>query len=389
MTRAMERGTAAALAGDLMLDFAKITGLAPAGPAPKRYLWTDAFAVCNYLELFQDSGDAEYRNIALELVDEVHHVLGKHRSDDGERGWISGLDEYEGERHPTAGGLRIGKPLPERLPGEPADPQREWEQDGQYYHYLTKWMHALSRVAAATGDPQYLRWAVELAKAVHPAFIYSPRGGRKRMYWKMSIDLSRPQVASMGQHDPLDGLVTYSEIASRARKLGVRTDLDGEIADMAGIVREGRLLTDDSLGAGGLLSDAWRIVQLTAAGGLDRPGLLEKVLGSAPLSVQFIAESDLLGLPAAHRLAFRELGLAIGLKGMERVKDCMSMKPGLFSRDAAHSAEALNAFLPLAGAIDRFWTDGRNWTVSTWREHREINMVMLATSLVPGEFLRA
>ena len=28
------------------------------------------------------------------------------------------------------------------------------------------------------------------------------------MYWKLSIDLSRPLVASMGQHDPLDGLVT-------------------------------------------------------------------------------------------------------------------------------------------------------------------------------------
>ena len=76
----------------------------------------------------------------------MHHVLGRHRDDDPRRGWISGLSEEEGERHPTRGGLRIGKPLNEREPDEPADSQLEWEQDGQYFHYLTKWMHALYRM---------------------------------------------------------------------------------------------------------------------------------------------------------------------------------------------------------------------------------------------------
>jgi hypothetical protein len=31
--------------------------------------------------------------------------------------------------------------------------------------------------------------------------------------------------------------------------------------------------------------------------------------------------------------------------------------------------------------------DDRNRQASTWIEHREINMVMLATSLAPDEFL--
>jgi len=37
---------------EIMQDFARSTGLDPPTPSPKRYLWTDAFAVCNYLGLF-------------------------------------------------------------------------------------------------------------------------------------------------------------------------------------------------------------------------------------------------------------------------------------------------------------------------------------------------
>jgi len=34
-----------------------------------------------------------------------------------------------------------------------------------------------------------------------------------------------------------------------------------------------------------------------------------------------------------------------------------------------------------------YWLEGRNREAETWREHREINMVMLATSLAPNGFL--
>lgn len=221
-------------------------------------------------------------------------------------------------------------------------------------------MHALSRVGSVTNDLKCLVWAVELAKGVHPAFTHSLRfGGRKRMYWKLSTDLSRPLVASMGQHDPLDGLVTYSEIRARARKLGIRSDLDEEIADMTGMVQGRHPLTDDALGVGGLLSDAWRIAQLTADGGFDHSDLPEVVLDSALFGAQAIAESDLLGLPAEHMLAFRELGLSIGLKGIERTKACIVKSPGKFSKEVAHSAGAFITFFPLAETIDDFWTNDR------------------------------
>src|SRR5205085_324798 len=150
----------------LMAGFAARTGLDPAGPS-RRYLWTDAFAVCNYLGLHRESGERRHLELALRLVDAVHHTLGRHRADDPRRGWISGLDEATGERHPTRGGLRIGKELPERPADESYDPRREWDRDGQYFHYLTRWMHALHCVAVETGDLTCERWARELAVSAH------------------------------------------------------------------------------------------------------------------------------------------------------------------------------------------------------------------------------
>ena len=94
---------------DIMIEFAKLSGLSPATTSPRRYLWTDAFAVCNFLELYHQTKEEKYRLFALQLVDQVHTTLGRHRGDDGRNGWISGLPEEEGKMHPTQGGLRIGK----------------------------------------------------------------------------------------------------------------------------------------------------------------------------------------------------------------------------------------------------------------------------------------
>ena len=50
------------VARELMDDFARSTGLS-SGEAPRRYLWTDAFAVCNYLGLHVSSGEARFRDL--------------------------------------------------------------------------------------------------------------------------------------------------------------------------------------------------------------------------------------------------------------------------------------------------------------------------------------
>ncbi len=198
--------------------------------------------------------------------------------------------------HPTAGGLRIGKPLPERRPGEAFDDRLEWDRDGQYYHYLTKWAHALCRASRVTRDPVYASWAAELVKAVHPAFVPESR----RMYWKMSVDLSRPLVASMGQHDPLDGFVTYAEVQAASG-----ADLSREMDDLAALLRGAALATDDPLGTGGLLFDAVRIAELSVRDAFPGAGLLGPVLAAARSGVAAFARSGTTGYPAEYRLAFR------------------------------------------------------------------------------------
>jgi len=105
-------------AAALMDGFAQRTGLT-SDQHPQRYLWTDAFAVCNFLGLARATGEPRYMQLALRLVDAVHRTLGRHRADAPSRGWISGLSEQAGAAHPTRGGLRIGKALPERGPQEP------------------------------------------------------------------------------------------------------------------------------------------------------------------------------------------------------------------------------------------------------------------------------
>jgi hypothetical protein len=388
----MEQKSTVAEVRAIMLDYAAFTGLSPVGNTPRRYLWTDAFALCNLLELFRQTGDVAWRDLALRLVDQVHHILGRHRSDDPRSGWISGLDEAEGELHPTRGGLRIGKRLNERAPGEPPDERLEWEQDGQYYHYLTKWMHALNRVSRVTGVPVYAGWAVELAQAAQAAFTSSPyRDGSKRMYWKMSIDLTRPLVTSMGHHDPLDGYLTCSELQASAGGPGRLPSpvLEAEIADLAAICRGRDWATDDPLGIGGLLHDAWRIVQLADMGVFRDTQLLESVVDGALAGLESFAGGNPLRIPAAYRLAFRELGLSVGLKGVVPLRNWSGKHPEFISPASRlhRKIEALAGYLQLAVEIESFWREGRNRESGTWREHREINMVMLATTLAPDDFL--
>src|SRR5256714_1355638 len=193
-------------ASELMSAFAERTGLTSSRP-DQRYLWTDAFAVSNFVALGRI-------DLALKLVDQVHHRLGQHRSDDARHGWLSGLAGAEAEAHPTRGGLRIGKKLPERRADQPFDDALEWDRDGQYFHYLTQWMHALDQVWRATGERRFNTWARELALAAYGAFSHPlGRGGRVRLVWKMSVDLTRPLVPSSGQHDPLDGFVSCLQLS--------------------------------------------------------------------------------------------------------------------------------------------------------------------------------
>lgn len=378
------------LVESLMAGFAQRTGLTDRGHTPRRYLWTDAFAVCNYLGLYRRSRNKSLLRCALDLVDQVHNVLGRRRADHPHGGWISGLSDADGSEHPTRGGLRIGKELDQRGPNEPIDEDLEWDRDGQYYHYLTKWMHALDRVARVTGDPRYNLWAIELAQAAHAGFTYaSNTGGPKRMVWKMSIELTYPLVTSMGQHDPLDGLITCQQLQATAAELGQTNapDLDAEISDLEAMCEGRRWSTDDDLGIGGLLAEACRLAQLAARLGPGESRRLAGLLDDAEISLHtFAARFD---YPADYRLAFRELGLAIGVHAIDRMQGLVARLPGTVTlrRDLAATLSRLAGFSPWSDRIEGFWLEPANQRSRTWVEHLDINSVMLAASLVPEGYL--
>jgi hypothetical protein len=234
---------------------------------------------------------------------------------------------------------------------------------------------------------------LELAKSAHTRFTYTPwGGGPKRMYWKMSIDLSYPLVPSMGQHDPLDGLITYQQLQATAVKLGdpqTESALGTEIAEMTAMCEGMTWTTDDPLGIGGLLSDACRLAQLMIIAKLRESDRLVSLLRDAELGLEDFVWRRPLNASADYRLAFRELGLSIGLHAIRKMQRTIEQHPENFSNQ--HEVDArlsgLARFLPLTEIIENFWLEPINQQSYSWTGHRDINSVMLATSLAPEGYL--
>jgi hypothetical protein len=208
--------------------------------------------------------------------------------------------------------------------------------------------------------------------------------GAPRMVWKMSIDLDRVLVPSTGQHDPLDAWIAYLELRSAAAETGAGpATLEREIEEAATLCQGGAWATDDPLGLGALLISAYRLATLMAEPGVEGAGeLLARIVEAAGVGLAAHAGGQPLAAPASRRLAFRELGLAIGLHALERML-ALPVRP---QRVRARLAD-LARYLPLAGSIDDFWCAAGNRQGPTWRAHGDINAVMLATSVAPGGYL--
>jgi len=378
-----------ATAIDLMTRFARRTGLdsSPSDALPRRYLWTDAFAACNFQGLAEAGAGPHFRELALRTVDQVHRELGHHHHDDARTGWLQGPHGTADAAHPTRSGLRIGKPLPERGQGERFDERLEWDLDGQYFHYLTRWMHALDQLAGTTGTPGFNLWARELADTAHRAFTHAVPGGGLRMYWKMSTDLSRPLVPSMGQHDPLDGYVTVVQLQASAAALDAAEgpDLRKAAADYAAMNEDAGWSTADPLGIGGLLMDAFRLEQLMRGGLPGHARLLDRMLRSAALGLRHYPPPA--GAAADTRLGFRELGLAIGLAAVDAMRDAIDDGRFAGDADARRSIDELRACTSLRESINAFWLQPGHRNARSWTDHLDINEVMLATSLAPAGWL--
>tara|TARA_R110002050_G_scaffold220554_1_gene356381 strand:- start:230 stop:1330 length:1101 start_codon:yes stop_codon:yes gene_type:complete len=244
---------------------------------------------------------------------------------------------------------------------------------------------------SGTGLSPYtlVRYAGELMHGVHDDFVYPvsigitenkelDKDSPKRMYWKMSCDLSHAVVPSMGHHDPLDGYITISAIIAATKKsiCDVRenemkeqkmqmehllTWLQKDRDDLLNIVKSiDDWATEDSLGLGGLLCDVYRLLSvlrdLTKSNRRRRiqkqnKNLSEEkapteeemnydnnekdvqdatrelartcvhILHDANLGLeQYMKEYPILrSSPAAYRLAFREFGICIGANAIRAI----------------------------------------------------------------------
>jgi len=102
-----------------------------------RYLWTDAFAVLNFITLARETANPIYLSHARTLVSTVHGILGRTRDGSAQ---LPGATPSS----PLKGGLRIGK-----------EDEAGSDGDGQYRHYLTIWMFALNRLSVVAGESKF------------------------------------------------------------------------------------------------------------------------------------------------------------------------------------------------------------------------------------------
>jgi len=128
---------------------------------------------------------------------------------------------------------------------------------------------------------------------------------------------------------------------------------------------------------------------LTINGDIKQTDLPENLLYSSIQGLEYFAGSNPLKLPAEYRLAFREFGLSIGLHAVRKLQKLLQQKPANF--DEKHSLhewiESLMHYSSMGEMIEKFWLESSNRKAGTWIEHQDINMVMLATSLAPDEYL--
>jgi hypothetical protein len=228
-------------------------------PNGQRYLWTDAFGVVLLVSLYHALGDKRYLDEAESLIAAVDAVLGRAR------------------------GFRIG---------EQAD------RDGQYFHYLTKWIFAL--MVAGRFIPRYREQAITLARDIHPAFCIPGEG----VIWKMREDLSGPYPGyGFGAIDAFDGYVVYSLLDAQA--------LSREIADMRRLIEQTamELTIHQDLGIGMMLwlshffpHEDWAVMQRARClATLDHMWIRNSYFCREPF------------LPEV-RFAFTNYGVAIGLQ---------------------------------------------------------------------------
>lgn len=186
----------------------------------------------------------------------------------------------------------------------------------------------------------------------------------------------------------MDGFITFREAQRAAMQAPADAemhDLSAAIDSLAGLCRQRDWTTEDPLGLGGLLFDACRLCQLMPEQRLDDVQLLQEIMEACGRGLFALSAARQLNRPLAHRLPFRELGLAIGLYGLPVIVATImefENRPAL-----QRAVDRLLPYEPLADQIVRIWLSHARQPDTNWQAHQDINDVMLATALIPATFL--
>jgi hypothetical protein len=134
-------------------------------------------------------------------------------------------------------------------------------------------------------------------------------------------------------------------------------DLSSAIESLSALCQHRNWTTDDPLGLGGLLFDAGRLCQFLGNEQFDDPHLLEDILGACRNGLASLLAGGYLNQPVSYRLAFRELGLAIGLKVLPIISDAMKKNDGPFESGttAQRIVDQLSRYKSLSEEIVRVW----------------------------------
>jgi len=224
-------------------------------------------------------------------------------------------------------------------------------------------MFALNRLSLASSDKKYNDQAIELAKAIHPAFVYDRDKPRPRMVWKMSVDLSRPLVRSEGNLDPVDGFVVFRLLQQTD---GERSEaLKEEIEDYEKIVRAKwrGYGSQDPLDLGMTLWTAhW------FAGEEWADGLLER----ARRDLGELWDGGYFKTWMGRRLAFREFGT------------CLGMQCGIGGEEWETRARDITQMWEKTGVVPRPKQESKEAGYNASDDLQPINLVMYAAALNPG-----
>lgn len=192
------------------------------------------------------------------------------------------------------------------------------------------------------------------------------------MYWKMSVDLSRPLISNMGAHDPLEGLICAESVIKAIPEKA--KDLASFIHDMKQLCAGKDWDTTDDLGIGGLLLNAIRVSELEKEKELPEEIKPEKLMADSLKGMRVYKGRFDQSRPASQRLPFRECGLSLGLRALLALNDPPEATRNLLDQ--------LLSYHSMADDIEDFWKSQKNRQSSTWTDHLDINSVSLASSMV-------